>query len=230
MDGAPLDELKQRKAPRQARSAATVDAIFEATVQVLLAGGARRLTTTRVAARAGVSVGTLYQYFPHKRALLFASLRRHLDTVAQAVEAAGARGLGQPVAAVATGLVGAYVDAKAADVDASRALYLVSAEFDVSGLVEDVWRRILEATAAALAQAADAGFEDPPAVAFAWMAAMTGAVRVAFERDATPAGVAALRAELVTMGRAYLQAAATRSWASGGEAPGQPQPGLRSVG
>ena len=50
-----------RKSPVQARSAASVDAIIEATIQVLLRVGKERLTTTRVAERAGVSVGTLYQ-------------------------------------------------------------------------------------------------------------------------------------------------------------------------
>ncbi len=59
--------------PRQARSQATVDAIFEATIQVLLKDGLPRLTTIRVAERAGASVGTLYQYYSHKEALLFAT-------------------------------------------------------------------------------------------------------------------------------------------------------------
>ena len=63
MDIAAPDHLNARKRPRQARSAVTVDAIFEATIQVLLADGIHRLTTTRVAQRAGVSVGTMYQYF-----------------------------------------------------------------------------------------------------------------------------------------------------------------------
>ena len=62
-----------------------MDAILEATIQVLLSGGKEQLTTTRVAARAGVSVGTLYQYFPNKSALLQAALRRHLDEVSEAV-------------------------------------------------------------------------------------------------------------------------------------------------
>ena len=53
--------LKPRKTPVQARSEATVAAIFAATIQVLLSDGERRLTTTRVAERAGVSVGTMYQ-------------------------------------------------------------------------------------------------------------------------------------------------------------------------
>ena len=65
MPVAPSDALKPRKTPRQARSAATVEAIFEATIQVLLVDGYAGLTTTRVAGRAGVSVGTMYQYFPH---------------------------------------------------------------------------------------------------------------------------------------------------------------------
>src|SRR5579864_3733782 len=75
-----------RKTPVQSRSAASVDAILKATVQVLLRVGKEKLTTTRVAARAGVSVGTLYQYFPNKSALLQAALKRHLAEVAEAVE------------------------------------------------------------------------------------------------------------------------------------------------
>jgi len=51
-----------------------VGAISEATIQVLLSDGVERLTTTRVAERAGVSVGTLYQYYPNKQSLLFAVL------------------------------------------------------------------------------------------------------------------------------------------------------------
>jgi AcrR family transcriptional regulator len=58
-----------------------VNAILDATIQVLLKLGKERLTTTRVALRAGVSVGTLYQYFPNKSALLQAALKRHLDEV-----------------------------------------------------------------------------------------------------------------------------------------------------
>ena len=70
--------LDPRKTPVQARSTATVDAILSATTQVLLSEGQERLTTTRVAYRAGVSVGTLYQYFPNKQTLLRAVLERHV--------------------------------------------------------------------------------------------------------------------------------------------------------
>src|SRR5215470_13752970 len=83
-----LSRFEPRKTPVQTRAAVTVEAISEATIQVLLKEGVNRLTTTRVAERAGVSVGTLYQYYPNKESLLFAVLSDHLNQVATAVEGA----------------------------------------------------------------------------------------------------------------------------------------------
>jgi AcrR family transcriptional regulator len=59
------------KQPKQARSNDLVAAVLDAAVQVLRTEGAQRFTTARVAERAGVSVGSLYQYFPNKAAILF---------------------------------------------------------------------------------------------------------------------------------------------------------------
>ena len=67
----PSHGISSRKAPRQARSNELVNAILQAAVQVLEQEGAQRFTTARVAERAGVSVGSLYQYFPNKAAILF---------------------------------------------------------------------------------------------------------------------------------------------------------------
>ncbi|MBH1900386.1 TetR family transcriptional regulator [Serratia ureilytica] len=64
-------QISSRKQPQQARSAELVSAILTAAIQVLAQEGAARFTTTRVAERAGVSVGSLYQYFPNKAAILF---------------------------------------------------------------------------------------------------------------------------------------------------------------
>jgi AcrR family transcriptional regulator len=71
MKSRPIPRISSRKQPRQARSARLVADILEAAVRVLASSGARRFTTARVAERAGVSVGSLYQYFPNKEAILF---------------------------------------------------------------------------------------------------------------------------------------------------------------
>ncbi len=62
--------LKPRKKPRQRRSKVTCDAILEAAARILETEGPRNLTTNRIAENAGVSVGSLYQYFPSKEAIL----------------------------------------------------------------------------------------------------------------------------------------------------------------
>ena len=64
-------QISSRRRPKQARSSDLVSAILEAAVQVLAKEGGKRFTTARVAERAGVSVGSLYQYFPNKASILF---------------------------------------------------------------------------------------------------------------------------------------------------------------
>ena len=71
MPGRQKPAISTRKLPKQARSNDLVAAVLEAAVQVLQTEGAHRFTTARVAERAGVSVGSLYQYFPNKAAILF---------------------------------------------------------------------------------------------------------------------------------------------------------------
>ncbi|WP_191488488.1 TetR family transcriptional regulator [Pseudomonas sp. FEN] len=67
----PSTRITSRKQPRQARSNDLVASILQAAIQVLAKEGMQRFTTTRVAERAGVSVGSVYQYFPNKAAILF---------------------------------------------------------------------------------------------------------------------------------------------------------------
>jgi len=68
-----------RKRPRQARSRATVDTVLEATARVLVKRGFDGLTTNLVAEAAGVSIGSLYQYFPNKEALVGALIEKHVE-------------------------------------------------------------------------------------------------------------------------------------------------------
>lgn len=203
---APPEPLKARKAPRQARSVATVEAIYAAATQVLLEGGPGPLTTTRVAERAGVSIGTLYQYFPHKRALLYAVLQRHLTALANAVEAARDRLVGQPLAILSDGLVEAFLEARTSDIDASRAIYLLGADLDTEALLTDVFDRVSSAVIILLASASDAAFVQIDAVAQMICATLSGTTRTVLER-AEPGALAVLRAELPKLCRAYLEVA-----------------------
>lgn len=206
----PATSLAPRKTPRQARSIATVEAIYEATVQVLLIEGQNRLTTTRVAERAGVSVGTMYQYFPHKRAVLFAVLQEHLCVVAAAVEEAARRCRAQPIASMVDGLVGAYLDAKTTRSEVASALYRIAGELDTAEMLSVISKRIHEAISSLLASAMDVTFDNLSEVTFTLSAAMAGATRVVFERGATPSMVRTLRRELPVMCHAYLAKRADR--------------------
>jgi AcrR family transcriptional regulator len=69
--------LSPTKSPRQERSRATVEAILQAATDILIRQGASRLTTNRIADRAGVNIASLYQYFPGKHAIIAELRRRH---------------------------------------------------------------------------------------------------------------------------------------------------------
>ncbi len=77
-----------RKEPRQARSRATVEAVVEAGARILSKQGWSGFTTNKVAEAAGVSIGSLYQYFPDKLSLVDAIRRRHIDDSLDAVRSA----------------------------------------------------------------------------------------------------------------------------------------------
>lgn len=79
--------FKPKKMPTQARARATWNAILEATAQLLKEEGYDRLSTNRVAKRAGVSVGSLYQYFGNKETLVMALFDRHMGAMMSVVRA-----------------------------------------------------------------------------------------------------------------------------------------------
>jgi AcrR family transcriptional regulator len=76
-------KLNRRRSPRQERSRETVEAILEAAAQVFERHGYAAGTTNRIAERAGVSIGSLYQYFPNKDAIVVELMHRHLDELEQ---------------------------------------------------------------------------------------------------------------------------------------------------
>lgn len=101
--------LAPRKAPRQARSRATVDVILDGAARILEAQGEAGFTTNRVAAVAGVSVGTLYQYFPGKAAVLAALVAREQKARAERLAALAAAMQGLDLPSTVRALVRALV-------------------------------------------------------------------------------------------------------------------------
>ncbi len=104
--------LRPRKRPRQERARATVGFLLDAAAHVFGELGYARATTNRIAERAGVSIGSLYQYFPGKDALLVALAERHLEEALAGArrEAARLRDLDVDADTLVEVLVAAYVD------------------------------------------------------------------------------------------------------------------------
>jgi AcrR family transcriptional regulator len=181
-----------------------VDAIFEATIQVLLSDGPIRLNTTRVAHRAGVSVGTLYQYFPNKQALLFAVLERHLAMLADAMEKASEENLCATVERIAQAVVKAYLGARMAQSEAAPALYLVAMELDARELIERATRRSERAIEAMLSTATDGRFADAHVIAQTMTAVIYGTVPAFCARVMPEAAGHEAERQLTIMFHSYL--------------------------
>jgi AcrR family transcriptional regulator len=202
--------LEPRKQPVQARSAASVDAILEATTQVLLSVGKERLTTTKVALRAGVSVGTLYQYFPNKSALLQGALIRHLDEVTEAVERVCREQRGKTLKEMAGALISAFLEAKMRDAKTSVALYSVSSDVDGVKIAQQMQLHTNKSVAGMLATTCDTLTKDPELVASMVQSAMAGVSRRLLESAEPEKQVEALRQELIFFVCAYLEACSVR--------------------
>jgi AcrR family transcriptional regulator len=200
--------LEPRKTPVQERSNASVQAIREAAVQVLLSAGKEGLTTRKVADRAGVSVGTLYQYFPNKSALLQAVLRNHLEGVARAIRIACEENKGVTLDEMAIALVQEFMKAKLRHVEASRALYMVSDDVGGAEIARNNATRNVAAVAALLESAKERLTEDPQIVASIVLSTMAGVSRRMMEARPHDGELEAMQQGLATMVRAYLQTCA----------------------
>jgi AcrR family transcriptional regulator len=197
--------------PVQARSTASVTAILDATLQVLVSVGKERLTTTRVALRAGVSVGTLYQYFPNKSALLQAALIRHLDEVTSEVERVSREHHGQSLEQMVTQLMNAFLLAKMKNPRASVALYAVSSDVDGAKIGQQKAARNIKSIVEMLESAEEPLARDPKLMASMLQGAMAGVSRRLLESAAPEKHLEPLRQELVFFACSYVEACAERN-------------------
>lgn len=113
---------KPRKEACQERSRATVDALVQATARILVKEGFDKASTNRIAEVAGVSVGSLYQYFPSKEALVAAVIERHRQEILQVVRGELAEAANQPVEQGVRMLVAVAVKAHRVDPKLHRVL------------------------------------------------------------------------------------------------------------
>jgi len=158
-----------------------VTAILDGTIRVLTNEGVA-FTTTRVAEVAGVSVGTLYQYFPNRDAFLGGVLAAHLDVAIRALEDTAASVRGLPPRDAADRIVRAILAAKAAHVDVSRVLHRALGEglLDDRPVVHAAMKRAREVIAPLLGDPADPATQTRAGVL---CAAVEGVVRAAILED-----------------------------------------------
>jgi AcrR family transcriptional regulator len=203
------DSLNPRKRPQQRRSRVTIDTIFEATIQVLLANGLDRTTTIQIAERAGVSVGSLYQYFPNKHALLAAVVKRHVSEVVDATIAACKSVHGKTIGEMCATMMAAFVDAKTRRPEVSRALYLPSAAVHADAIVKEESSRCAVAVHDMVITASDARFAQPQWVSIVLVASIVGPTRATIEAGGNRSTFERLKLHLTALCVGYLKEVST---------------------
>lgn len=173
-----------RKRPRQARSEATVSAILEATAQVLVEEGYDRASTNRVAKRAGVSIGSVYQYFPNKEALVGELVDRYSNEITQMVMGYLGGDLDVPPEQMAPRIVQAMIEAKRRDPKLARVLRDQIPRVGRMQLYESHLEAIITAAATYLTHHAERlRVEDPRTAAFVLVHAVDAATHAGVTGD-----------------------------------------------
>jgi AcrR family transcriptional regulator len=112
----------RRRRPVQERAKVSVDAMLDASVKLLKRGGASSITTNRIAETAGVSIGSLYQYFPNKNALFVALHERHIGLVAEVMRRRITECEDAPLEHLVESLIDGMVEAHTVDPELSELL------------------------------------------------------------------------------------------------------------
>lgn len=104
-----------RRRPKQRRARQTVEAVLDAVIRLLKRGGSEAITTNRIAEVAGVSIGSVYQYFPDKRAIFTALHQRHVDQIDRMVQTKLVEHAASSIEDLLRAMVEAMVEAHATD-------------------------------------------------------------------------------------------------------------------
>ncbi len=197
-----------RKAPLQERSRLTVEAILDAAAHVFEQHGYAAGTTNRIADRAGVSIGSLYQYFPNKDAVLVALTERHIDEGAAAVAPLLA-GLGPdvPLDRALRDLVGAMVEAHRSRPALHRVLVEEAPRpAELRARFDELFEAAAGAIATYLRDSPEVDVDDPDRAARVVVQVVESITHSLVIHPTGDADVDAYAAETVTMLRRYLGA------------------------
>jgi len=142
----PNEPISPRKTPRQSRSRETVEAILGAAARVLARESLEGFNTNRVAEMAGVSVGSVYQYFPNKDALMAALIERAQDALAGEVEAVVGKTEGLPLEAALKAVAKTIVEQQYGTPRLAAAIDREEVRLPVAAVLIAGEMRLLEAT------------------------------------------------------------------------------------
>ncbi len=194
-----------RKQPVQARSKASVMAILDATVQILSTRRTIHLTTKTIAARAGLSVGSVYQYFPNKEAIVLALIARKAEEVTSTFEDAARQQCGRTLAGALRILTSTYFANKFSEPQLSKTLHAALERSGGTDRLRPFRERMVRAIESVLRQAPDAAFRNVQGTARMIWSAITGAARLVLETGSSQAYVTAVRREVQEMIVAYVR-------------------------
>lgn len=198
-------QLSPRKAPRQSRSQATVTAILDATARILVERGYAAASTNAVAERAGVSVGSLYQYFPNKEALVSALHTRHGEQMMEVIQRALTKAMDATLEDALSGLIEATVEAHRVDADLHRVLEEQHGDKDVDTMHQEYIDVMEDRVVALLARhRAEITAPDLKLAAFMLMNAAHGLIHAVVLQRPKGVSLKTSTQEIVCMMRAYL--------------------------
>ncbi len=196
-----------RKKPLQARSQQTVTAILDAAARVFAERGYASTTTNHIAECAGVSIGSLYQYFPSKDAVLVALAERHVEHTFAAILEEVRSKREAPVPELLRALVDALVRAHQIEPRLHRVLFeeahVIDSEF--SRRLEELDRKAIQLARDLIEErCAELAIENPEMASFIVVQVLEGLTHAVVVRHPNVLGTAAFGDELVRLLHAYL--------------------------
>lgn len=197
--------LRPRKEPRQDRSRQTRDRFLDAAARIFATHGYSAGTTNRIAAEAGASIGSLYQYFPNKDSILVALVRRHVDDGTQLLLDAFARTDGQPVLDRLPVLVDAVLANHTSDPRLHQVLFEEAPRPpELLAELHELESVVVAAVESMLRDDPDLAVRDPAMAARLVVMSVESLVHRYVATSQDDLDVDAFRAELVTMLSGYL--------------------------